>query len=85
MGILDLIAFLVVGLVVGLLARFLLPGRDPMGLLGTLVLGVVGSYVGGTLTSVLSGSELALRASSFFWSLVGAIIALLLLRLVRRR
>lgn len=85
MGIWNLIAFLVVGLVVGLLARFLLPGRDPMGLLGTLVLGVVGSYVGGTLTSVLSGSELALRPSSFFWSLVGAIIALLLLRLVRRR
>ena len=85
MGILDLIAFLVVGLVVGLLARFLLPGRDPLGLLGTVALGVVGSYVGGKLTSVLSGSELALRPSSFFWSLVGAIIALLLLRLVRRR
>lgn len=85
MGILNLIAFLVVGLIVGLLARFLLPGRDPMGLFSTILLGVVGSYVGGTLTSVLSGSELELRPSSFFWSLLGAIIALLLLRLVRRR
>ncbi|MDP8977430.1 MAG: GlsB/YeaQ/YmgE family stress response membrane protein [Actinomycetota bacterium] len=79
-----LILFLVMGLVVGLLARFLLPGRDPMGLLGTLALGVVGSYVGGTLTSVVSGSELTVRPSSFFWSLVGAIVALLVLRAVRR-
>lgn len=82
---LALILFLVMGLVVGLLARFVVPGRDPMGLIGTLVLGVVGSYVGGTLGSVVSGSELEVRPTTFFWSLVGAVIALLVLRLVRRR
>ncbi|MBW3602578.1 MAG: GlsB/YeaQ/YmgE family stress response membrane protein [Actinobacteria bacterium] len=73
------------GLVVGLLARLVVPGRDPMGLIGTLVLGVVGSYVGGTLGSVVSGSELEVRPTTFLWSLVGAVIALLVLRLVRRR
>lgn len=82
---LALILFLVMGLVVGLLARLVVPGRDPMGLIGTLVLGVVGSYVGGTLGSVVSGSELEVRPTTFFWSLVGAVIALLVLRLVRRR
>ena len=43
----SILGYIVVGLVVGLLARLLVPGRDPIGLLGTLVIGVVGAVFGG--------------------------------------
>ena len=43
----SILGYIVVGLIVGLLARLLVPGRDPIGLLGTLVIGVVGAVLGG--------------------------------------
>ena len=45
----SILGYIVVGMVVGLLARLLVPGRDPIGLLGTLVIGVVGAVLGGWL------------------------------------
>jgi uncharacterized membrane protein YeaQ/YmgE (transglycosylase-associated protein family) len=45
----SIIGYILVGLIVGLLARVLVPGRDPVGLLGTLVIGVVGAVLGGWL------------------------------------
>ena len=54
----GLIAFLLVGLVAGFIARALVPGPDPMGWLGTMVLGIVGSLVGGTLAALLFGGTL---------------------------
>ena len=53
----NIIWWLIVGLIAGALARLLVPGRDPMGLLGTLVLGLVGSLIGGFLGDLFSGSE----------------------------
>jgi uncharacterized membrane protein YeaQ/YmgE (transglycosylase-associated protein family) len=43
----SMIGFILVGAVVGVLARFLVPGDDPMGIVGTIVLGVVGALIGG--------------------------------------
>jgi uncharacterized membrane protein YeaQ/YmgE (transglycosylase-associated protein family) len=43
----SILGFVVVGAIVGVLARFLVPGDDPMGIVGTIVLGVVGAVVGG--------------------------------------
>ena len=72
----ELIMFLLVGLVAGFIARLLVPGRDPMGLLGTLILGVVGALLGGFLARVLLGDpEIGL-----FGAIVGAVIALLVYR-----
>ena len=45
----SILGYIVVGMVVGLLARLLVPGRDPIGLLGTLAIGVVGAVLGGWL------------------------------------
>ncbi len=45
----SVLGYILVGLIVGLLARLLVPGRDPVGLLGTLVIGVVGAVLGGWL------------------------------------
>ena len=43
----SIIGFIVVGAVVGVLARFLVPGDDPMGIIGTIVLGIIGAVIGG--------------------------------------
>jgi uncharacterized membrane protein YeaQ/YmgE (transglycosylase-associated protein family) len=76
----GIIAFLIVGLIAGFIARALVPGPDPMGWLGTMVLGVVGSFVGGTLAALVFGGTLELSTTGFVGSIVGAIIVLLIWR-----
>jgi uncharacterized membrane protein YeaQ/YmgE (transglycosylase-associated protein family) len=76
----GLIAFLIVGLIAGFIARFLVPGSDPMGWVGTMVLGIIGSFVGGTLAALLFGGTLEISASGLIGSVVGAIIVLLIWR-----
>ncbi|MDP9066930.1 MAG: GlsB/YeaQ/YmgE family stress response membrane protein [Actinomycetota bacterium] len=49
----EIVGFIIVGLVVGILARLLMPGRDPIGILGTIVVGIVGAVIGGYLFSVV--------------------------------
>lgn len=87
MTLIDIIGWIVIGLLVGLLARFLVPGRDPMGCLATSLLGIVGSIVGGFLSRLFFRpvpSEGYVRPG-FLVSLVGAILVLLLVRAFRRR
>jgi len=81
----DVIWFLLIGLVAGFVARALVPGPDPMGWLGTMVLGIVGSFVGGTLAALLFGGTLALSAAGIIGSIIGAIIVLLVWRQVGSR
>ncbi len=76
----GLIVFLVVGLIAGFIARALVPGPDTMGWLGTMILGVVGSFVGGTLAALLFGGTLDLTAAGLIGSVIGAIIVLLVWR-----
>ena len=52
-----MIGFLIAGLIIGLLARLILPGRQRIGLLLTLVLGVVGSVIGGTIANALNSGD----------------------------
>ena len=81
----EILWLLVVGLVVGLIARFLVPGPDPMGLVATMVLGVVGSFVGGLVLSLVSTGEIALTTAGWIGSIIGAVVALLVYRAVNRR
>jgi uncharacterized membrane protein YeaQ/YmgE (transglycosylase-associated protein family) len=79
---------LIIGVIAGFLARLLVPGRDPMTVGATIVLGVVGSFIGGFLGWALFGHDLAdgaLQPSGVFGSIVGAVIALLVYRAVTRR
>lgn len=73
------------GAIAGYLARFLVPGRDPMGCLGTVALGVAGSFVGGTLAVLLFQQDFELSAAGMIGSVIGAILILLFLRARRRR
>jgi uncharacterized membrane protein YeaQ/YmgE (transglycosylase-associated protein family) len=69
----TIIGFIIIGIVAGFLARLIVPGRDPMGFVATVVLGIVGSIVGGLLAKALFDDP----SVGWFGSTVGAVIVLL--------
>ena len=77
----SILIWIVIGLLAGLVARFLVPGRDPMGLVATVVLGMAGSLVGGFLGNLLFGGQAQITTSGLFGSVIGAIILLLIYRM----
>jgi uncharacterized membrane protein YeaQ/YmgE (transglycosylase-associated protein family) len=70
----TIIAWLVFGLLVGLVAKMLHPGDEPVGLLPTIAIGVVGSLVGGGINWLLNGGGSPFRASGFIMSIIGGVI-----------
>lgn len=76
----GILAFILIGLIAGLLARAILPGRQNMGLLATTLLGIVGSFVGGLVGSLFArdGRMFDLHPSGILMSVVGAVLVLLL-------
>ena len=73
----SVISWCVFGLIVGVLARFLMPGRQSMGLFLTMILGIVGSFVGGTIsTLIFGGSDSLVNPSGWIMSIVGALVVL---------
>jgi uncharacterized membrane protein YeaQ/YmgE (transglycosylase-associated protein family) len=83
-----LITFLFVGFISGLIARALVSGPSPTGLIKTTVLGVIGSFVGGFIGYLLFDKDLgegALQPSGLLGSVVGAVIVLLIYRRSARR
>ncbi|NTX05099.1 GlsB/YeaQ/YmgE family stress response membrane protein [Myxococcus sp. CA051A] len=83
----GIIAFLVIGLLAGLLARALMPGNQSMGLVATTLLGIVGSFVGGFIGSLFrsDGRIFDLHPSGLLFSVLGAIAVLFLVGLAGRR
>ena len=83
----GIIAFIIIGLIAGLIARAILPGRQSMGLLATTLLGMVGSLVGGLIGSlfVRDGRLFDVHPSGILMSVVGAIAVLLLVGATGRR
>jgi uncharacterized membrane protein YeaQ/YmgE (transglycosylase-associated protein family) len=77
----DILLWIVFGLVVGIVAKFLMPGPDPGGIVLTIVLGVVGAMLGGWLGRVM-GLYREGEAAGFIMAVVGAIVVLALYRLV---
>ncbi|HEY2173958.1 MAG TPA: GlsB/YeaQ/YmgE family stress response membrane protein [Mycobacteriales bacterium] len=83
-----IITLIIVGLISGAIARLLVPGRDPMGIGATILLGIVGSFIGGFLGYVLFHKDAAagfFQPSGLIGSIVGAVIALLIYRSVSGR
>jgi len=73
----SILGWIVFGLIVGALARFLIPGRDPMGWVATILLGIMGSVVGGLLAYALKLGTEPYAPASWVMSVLGAIAALL--------
>jgi uncharacterized membrane protein YeaQ/YmgE (transglycosylase-associated protein family) len=83
-----IITLIIIGAIAGFIARALVPGKDPMGIGATILLGIVGSFIGGFLGWALFGKDLnegALQPSGIIGSIIGAVIALLIYRAATRR
>ena len=79
-----IIILILIGLVAGAVARLVVPGRDPMGILGTILLGIVGSFVGGFIWNLIQYHRLAphkFHLVGILGSILGAILVLVILRL----
>jgi uncharacterized membrane protein YeaQ/YmgE (transglycosylase-associated protein family) len=83
MGIISLI---LVGLIAGILARIAMPGPDPGGIILTIVIGIVGAFVGGLIVDFLGGPRVTgFNLASILIATLGAIILLAIYRLITRR
>ena len=81
----GILSWIILGLVVGVLAKFLMPGDDPGGIVITILLGVGGAFVGGTIGATLGlGSVSGFNLSSIILATGGAILLLLVYRLFKR-
>lgn len=81
----TILVWLLVGLIVGFIARALVPGPDPMGVVGTIFLGIVGSFVGGLLANLLFAGQAIVQPAGWLGSIVGAVIVLLVWRQMEGR
>jgi uncharacterized membrane protein YeaQ/YmgE (transglycosylase-associated protein family) len=75
---------LVIGLIVGVIAKLLMPGRDPGGCLITILLGIAGAFVAGFLRRAIGWYEPG-QPAGFIASVIGAMLVLLVYRLIRGR
>jgi uncharacterized membrane protein YeaQ/YmgE (transglycosylase-associated protein family) len=80
----NVIVWIIFGLVVGLVAKIVMPGRDPGGFIVTILLGIAGALVGGFLGRAL-GLYREGDAVGFIMAVLGALVLLVLYRVVGRR
>jgi uncharacterized membrane protein YeaQ/YmgE (transglycosylase-associated protein family) len=74
------------GLIVGLLAKLIMPGKDPGGIIITILLGIAGGFVGGFIGSILGlGTVTGFNVGSFLLAIGGALLILLLYRAVKKK
>jgi len=85
----TLIGLIIIGLIAGALARLLVPGKQDLSIPATILIGIIGSFVGGFLGYLLfhkDSQDGFVQPSSWFGSIIGAVIVLLIwLRIGRRR
>lgn len=86
----NILAWIILGLLAGAIAKAIYPGSQGGGILGTLLLGIVGAFVGGTLATLLQTGTLQLTATSLslpgvFLAVLGAIIAIWIWNYFNRR
>jgi uncharacterized membrane protein YeaQ/YmgE (transglycosylase-associated protein family) len=84
----GIIAFIILGLLAGIIAKAILPGEDPGGIIVTAIIGIVGALLGGFLASVLFDAhplDEFFDISTWITAIVGSIILLLIYRMVTGR
>jgi uncharacterized membrane protein YeaQ/YmgE (transglycosylase-associated protein family) len=82
----GILAWIVVGLIAGALAKLIMPGDDPGGIIVTILIGIVGAFVGGFVVNLLGGAGVSgFNIWSILVATLGAIILLAIYRLVAPR
>jgi uncharacterized membrane protein YeaQ/YmgE (transglycosylase-associated protein family) len=81
-----IIGWIIFGLIVGAIARFLMPGDQPMGIVMTILLGVAGSFAGGYVGSLVSGGRLDMaKPAGWIGAIIGALVLLFLYGLMTKK
>jgi uncharacterized membrane protein YeaQ/YmgE (transglycosylase-associated protein family) len=81
----GILSWLVLGLVVGIIAKFLMPGKDPGGFVITIILGIAGAFVGGFIGSQIGfGTVSGFDLRSLLIAVGGAIILLVIYRALKK-
>lgn len=84
----SFIWWLIIGLIAGALARLIMPGRDAMGIVATILLGILGSVLGGLVSWAIWGADdtgTGFRPAGLLFSIIGAIVVLWIWRMMRSR
>lgn len=84
----GIILLIIIGAIAGFIARAIVPGKDDIGIIPTIVLGIVGSFIGGFLGAVIFGKDAInglLQPSGIIGSIIGAVIALVIYNAVTGR
>ena len=82
----GILSWIIMGLIVGALAKFIMPGKDPGGIIITILIGIAGAFLGGFIGSFLGlGSVTGFNVMSFLLAIGGAIILLILYRLIFKK
>lgn len=81
-----ILGWIIFGLIVGVIARFLMPGTQSMGMIMTILLGIAGSFVGGYLGSLVSGKGLDVaEPASWIGAILGALLLLFIYGIMTRK
>ena len=81
----GILSWIVMGLIVGLLAKFVVPGKDPGGLIVTICIGIAGAFVGGFIGSLLGlGKVTGFNVGSFLLAIGGAVVILIVYRILKK-
>jgi uncharacterized membrane protein YeaQ/YmgE (transglycosylase-associated protein family) len=81
----GIFSWIVMGLIVGVLAKFIMPGRDPGGIVVTILIGIVGAFLGGYIGSTLGlGAVTGFNLASILLATGGAILLLILYRIIKK-
>lgn len=86
MDIKTVVFWIIFGLIIGAIARFLMPGKQPLGIIMTILLGIAGSFLGGWLGTMLHGGPMdATQPAGWIGSIIGAFLLLFIYGFVTRR
>ena len=81
----GILSWIIMGLIVGVLAKLIMPGKDPGGLILTILIGIGGAFVGGFIGSYLGfGTVTGFNTVSLLLAIGGAILLLILHRIIKR-
>jgi uncharacterized membrane protein YeaQ/YmgE (transglycosylase-associated protein family) len=82
----GILSWIIMGLIVGLLAKFIMPGKDPGGIFITILIGIGGAFVGGFIGSSLGlGAVTGFNFGSLLLAVGGAILLLFLYRVIKKK
>ena len=81
----GILSWIIMGLIVGAIAKLIMPGKDPGGIIVTILIGVAGAFVGGFLGSVFGfGNVTGFNTGSFLLATGGAVLLLIVYRVLKR-